>query len=325
MAAYVVVGELGTGKTLQAVAKIRDALMKGLPVATNIDLRLERLVHERKQVRLTRLPDWPVVEDFKRLGDAPGATKDPKTHGWIVLDEAAVFLNAREWAGEAGASKEEKAAAARARSQLIMWLRHARKHRWHLIILSQDLESLDAQVRRSLAQFVVQCRRLDSFTVPFLSPVTKMLGFGAIKLPQMHLGLVRLGSRMSGPPVDKWWLPDAVSLHGAYDTEQKIYGDNDGAATMLDGRSAPYLWKPRGWRELLWELLLWRWYPPSLARSRYDDARLSALGVTPSCKPHVSYAQWLARAAHAGALGGHLEVAGEAPEPAPGELLEEAA
>lgn len=291
MAAYVVVGELGTGKTLQAVNKIRDALQRGLPVATNIDLRVERLVGSDRRLRLTRLPDWPTAEDLMALGDAPGATVDQKTHGWIVLDEAAVFLNSRDWAGEPGLDKAEKDAAKKARAKLLMWLRHARKHRWHLIILSQDVESLDAQVRRALAQFVVQCRRLDSFTVPFLSTVTKLLGFGAVKLPQMHLGLVRLGSKPGGPPVDKWWLPDAKSLHGAYDTEQKIYGDNDGSATMLDGRHAPYLWKPRGFRELAWELLLWRWFPPSEARARYDDARLAAMGITPSYKPGLSYAQ----------------------------------
>jgi len=324
MAAFVVTGELGTGKTIHAVAKIRDALQRGLPVATNIDLNVERLVGPEKVCELTRLPDWPTVEAFRELGDAPRATKDQKTHGWIVLDEAAVFLNSREWAGSADMSKEEKQAAAKARSELITWLRHARKHRWHLIILSQDLESLDAQVRRSLAQFVVQCKRLDSYTVPFLSTLTKMLGFGAVRMPQVHLGLVRLGSRLGGPPVDKWWLPDARSLHGAYDTEQKIYGDNDGAATMLDGRRAAYLWKPRGWSEWLWETLLWRWWPPSEARSRYDDARLARMGVVPSCKlGPQSYAEWLqARAERSGPLGAE---GGEAAGPAPGEELHELA
>ena len=69
MAAYVVTGELGTGKTLQAVAKIRDALQRGVPVATNIDLRVERLVGPHKSFKLTRLPDWPTAEDLERLGD----------------------------------------------------------------------------------------------------------------------------------------------------------------------------------------------------------------------------------------------------------------
>lgn len=305
MASYIVVGELGTGKSLQAVRKIRDALVAGLPVATNIDLRIEKLVSSSKRANVTRLPDWPRFEDFAALGDAPGATVDERTHGYIVLDEGATFLNSREWAGSADASKDLKRAEAAARAKLITWLRHARKHRWHVIILSQDLESLDAQVRRALAQFVVQCRRLDSYTVPLLSPLLKMLGFGAVKLPQVHLGVVRLGSRLAGPAVDKWWLQplDMRELFGAYDTEQKIYGDNDGAATILDGQRAPYLWKPRGWREWLWEALLWRWQPPSEARSRYDDSRLAIKGAVPSWKPHVSYAKWsAARADRSGPL-----------------------
>ncbi|HGS4937265.1 TPA: zonular occludens toxin domain-containing protein, partial [Vibrio parahaemolyticus] len=35
---YFVTGKLGSGKTLTAVGKIREAFMRGVPVATNLDI-----------------------------------------------------------------------------------------------------------------------------------------------------------------------------------------------------------------------------------------------------------------------------------------------
>jgi len=288
MAVYVVTGELGSGKTLMAISKIRDALQRGCRVATNIDLRLERIVTGRKPRVVVRLPDWPRVEDFNRLGKAYEGPFDEKRFGWIVLDEMATFLNSREWNDKQGGEKPGAA-----RLKMINWLRHARKMRWHLLLLSQDLESLDKQVRAALAEHVVRCKRMDRFTVPMVSVVTKLLGLGAVTLPQVHMGVVRYGSGINSPIVDRWWLPDAKSLHGAYDTEQKILGEIDGPSTVLDARHAPYLWPPTGPYEILHSIAPGI-FPVSEARRRHDEFRLfERVGFTSAEPAAISYRDWL--------------------------------
>ncbi len=291
MTVHIITGELGSGKSIMAVSRIQAALLEGRRVATNMDIRLERLVTSRKPRDVTRLPDFPTLDDLKSLGKGyEGRKFDEKRFGLIVLDEAAMFLNAREYQGAADSDKEERKKEAAARLKMIGFLRHVRKQRWHLILVTQDAESLDAQVRRALMEHRVDCRRLDSFSVPIVSLLTKSIGLGAVKLPQVHLGVVYYKGKHK---VDTWWLPDAKLLHGAYDTQQKILGDNDGPATMLDASHAPYLWKPSGMYEALWELGLWRWFPPTMRRARYDDFRLYEQGkATPYKPPLPSYAEW---------------------------------
>ncbi|WP_324293838.1 zonular occludens toxin domain-containing protein, partial [Vibrio parahaemolyticus] len=50
---YFVTGKLGSGKTLTAVGKIREAFMRGVPVATNLDINLKEMLGRNK--RNTRL------------------------------------------------------------------------------------------------------------------------------------------------------------------------------------------------------------------------------------------------------------------------------
>jgi hypothetical protein len=316
---WVVVGGLGSGKSLQAVAKMRDALMAGRRVATNMDLRIEKMVTGRKPRDVYRLPDFPTMDDLKEMGcgygvEGDGAKFDEKKFGLIVLDEAAGFLNSREYQGAAGTTdKDERRREAAARMKLVLWLRHARKYRWHLILIVQDAESLDAQVRRALCDNVVDCRRLDSFNVPIISTLTKSIGLGGVKLPQVHLGVVRY----KGTKSDTWWLPDARWLHGAYETQQKIVGDIDGPAIMLDAAHAPYMWEPSGWREKLRSILP-GFFRESLERQRHDDFRLFEAGLTRYTPRPVSYAEWLAARrvtapeggpAHASCAGGEGEAA----------------
>jgi hypothetical protein len=294
MAVYIVKGELGSGKSLLSVSRMQKALEDGNRVATNMDLFLERLVGDRKPRDVTRLPDHPKLEDFRALGRGHEGRKGiEKKFGLIVLDEAATFLNSREWAGEADADKSDKQKQAKARSQLIAWLRHARKFRWHLILITQDVESLDAQVRRALSEHVVDCRRLDRYTVPFVSWITKLIGLGAVTMPQMHIGVVYYKGKNK---VETWALPFAQLIRDGYDTEQKILGDNDGAAVMLDQRHAPYMWRPRGLYNMLWRSFLWKWprlFPPSRAQVAHDDFRLFDKVGALYKQPVPTYAEWL--------------------------------
>ena len=50
MSVYCVTGKLGNGKTLVSVGRIRDALKKGLRVATNLDINLLALSKKKPKI-----------------------------------------------------------------------------------------------------------------------------------------------------------------------------------------------------------------------------------------------------------------------------------
>jgi hypothetical protein len=69
MAVYFVTGKLGGGKSLVSVSRIKLALLKGSPIATNIDINLKNMVgRQAKNTRIFRLPDKPTVSDFDAIG-----------------------------------------------------------------------------------------------------------------------------------------------------------------------------------------------------------------------------------------------------------------
>lgn len=330
MAVYVITGGLGAGKSLMAMSKMRDALQKGLRVATNMDIRLEHLVGgKRIRYDVQRLPDYPQLEHFEAIGDGyhdDGQRFDEKRFGWIFLDEVATFLNSREWnmdPNDEGPKEGAQKRAVQKRMALIKWLRHCRKHRWHLVLVTQGLSSLDAQVRNELVEHEVQCRRMDRLTVPFVSSITKLLGIGAVRPPQVHVGIVYYHELSPPRKVETWYLPDASSLYPAYNTQQVLDGDCLGYS-VLDGRHAPWLWPPRGLAarfQLAWPGL----FRPSPELRRHQWFRL-AEKAPPTYTQTRSFAEWDAseRARRRGPLG-EREALGEAAEPANEELLQDVA
>lgn len=196
MAVYFVTGKLGSGKSLACVSKIRDYLSDGRRVATNLDLELDQMFTYCKSSAV-RLPDKPRAEDLQALGPGYDAEDprdyDEKRFGLIVLDECGTWLNSREWN-----DKE--------RRKLIDWFLHARKHRWDVMFLIQDIESCDAQIVRSLCEHLVVCRRMDRF---------KVMG---ISLPKMHIANVYYG-RSTEVRVERWTYKGA-DLYNTYDTRQ---------------------------------------------------------------------------------------------------------
>lgn len=197
MAVYFVTGKLGAGKSLAAVDKIRDRLAQGRRVATNLDLYLDGMFTECR-TSATRLPDKPRAEDMFSLGQGY-ESDDPRDYdeskfGLIVLDECGTWLNSREWN-----DKE--------RRKLIDWFLHARKYRWDIIFLIQDIESCDAQIVRSLCEHLVVCRRMDRFKVMKL-----------FKLPRFHIANVYYG-RTTEVAIDRWTYR-GTDLFDAYDTRQ---------------------------------------------------------------------------------------------------------
>ncbi|MDR5875509.1 zonular occludens toxin domain-containing protein [Vreelandella gomseomensis] len=206
MAVYVVTGKLGAGKTLVAVGKIKDKLVQGCKVATNLDLNLDQLIGEKaKQTRCYRIPDKPVLADLKAIGTGTD-DYDENTNGLLVLDECGTWFNARSWNDKS-------------RQDVINWFLHARKLGWDIIFLIQDVTIMDKQARLALAEHVVYCRRLDRVTVPFVGALYSLFMGKKMPLPKVHLGIVKYGDSPQSLTVERWTYTGRA-LYPAYDTKQ---------------------------------------------------------------------------------------------------------
>ncbi len=218
MANWTLTGDLGAGKSIISTGKIMDFLMKGLPVATNMDIYPENFLPLTSRATHVRLPDFPSADHLWSLGMA-SSSRDESTFGLVALDELAVFLNSREWQGKA-------------RDQVIKYLRHVRKQHWHTLFITQDIESIDAQARRALIEHKVTCKRTDRLSIPFLGPVLRLFGFKGT-LPQLHLGIVRYGKQDFSPKVDTWKY-FGKRLYDAYNTDQ-VFTDEPERDITLTG------------------------------------------------------------------------------------------
>lgn len=218
MAVYFVTGKLGSGKSLVAVGKIRDYMIAGRRVATNLDIFTDAIFTNNKST-LTRLPDKPRAEDLHALGkgyenEAGKRGVDESRYGLIVLDECGTWLNSREWNDKG-------------RRALIDWFLHARKHRWDVIFLIQDIESCDGQILRSLCEHLVICRRMDRYRL------------FKLKLPKFHVATVYYGRADRGNFVERW-VYKGGDLYDFYDTEQAFDDGHEVHDGKLVDMRAPY-------------------------------------------------------------------------------------
>ncbi len=222
MAIYLVTGKLGSGKSLACVGRMRDALIDGRRIATNIDVKLEVLFPRRPRGRnVVRLPDKPSVFDLEALG-VGNASYDETKNGIIILDELATWLNSREWADKA-------------RQPVIDWLVHSRKHGWDVMFIAQDASQIDRQVRQALVEYLVVCRRLDRLRMPIIGPILQSLtlGFYDGRLPRVHIAAVRYGTEAHAMVAERW-VYMGNELFAAYNTRQ-IFSDGyeDGPFSVL--------------------------------------------------------------------------------------------
>ncbi|WP_337843174.1 zonular occludens toxin domain-containing protein [Rheinheimera sp.] len=210
MPVYVITGKLGAGKSLAAVGRIQEYLLQGRKVATNLNLYPENLMdYWKKNTELYRIPNKPTVHDLNALplGHDEDKPNDSR-NGALVLDECGTWFNSRSWNDKD-------------RGALIEWCRNARKKRWDIYFIIQDVSVMDSQARESFAEHVVYCRRLDRFNIPVLS------WFGQkIKMPKMHLAVVKYGDGAYAPTVDRWWY-NGANLYNCYDTEQSFSGNDE--------------------------------------------------------------------------------------------------
>lgn len=275
MAIYLVSGKLGAGKTLACVGVIRDALLSGRKVATNLDLNLDAMlppmVGRSRPLSCLRIPDKPSVEDLDFLG-CGNDEMDESKNGIIILDELASWLNSRTFNDKA-------------RAPVIDWLIHSRKHGWDVYFICQHIEQIDKQVRTSLVEYLVTCRRLDRLKIPFVGGLVKALSVGLLSgnLPKIHVGVVRYGTDQHAPIADRW-VYQAKDLYRAYNTRQ-VFSDSyaHGAFSYLSP------WHLIGWRTKTW-------------RDKLLDWIAARQPVRPALKPKHHIAAHLAKLPEAEAL-----------------------
>jgi len=245
MAIYLISGKLGSGKTLSSVGVIRDALLSGRKVATNLDLHLDKMLPAsrgkpkrsdglsaiRQPIQAVRLPDKPDVADLELLGEG-NPTMDETQNGVIVLDELATWLNSRTFNDKN-------------RAPVIDWLLHSRKYGWDVYFICQHLEQIDKQVRTSLVEYLVTCRRLDRIKIPFVGKLIQSLTAGYLtgNLPKIHVAVVKYGTEQHAPIADRW-VYRAHDLYAAYNTRQ-VFSDSYAIGSFS------YLtpWHLKGWKE----------------------------------------------------------------------------
>lgn len=212
MAVYLITGKLGSGKTLATVGRIRDYLNQGRMVATNLDLKLEKLVNPfAKNTKVIRMPDKPTVDDLENLPTPYEGEYNESKMGGIFLDECGTWFNTRDYRDKN-------------RQPLINKLLHIRKAGWDVFFIIQHIEMIDKQVRDALAEHIVYCQRADRLGLPLITPLSKLFGMN-IRPPKIHLALVKYGTSQFSPVVDRW-VYNGSDLYDAYDTRQ-VFGIND--------------------------------------------------------------------------------------------------
>jgi hypothetical protein len=206
MPVWFVTGKLGAGKTLVAIGKIHDYLIGGRRVATNIDIDIDELFRKRKNLKkkvdFVRIPDKPTVENMHMLGlGYEGDFIDDNKTGLLVLDELGTWFNTRNFRQDG-------------RKELIDYFIHARKFRWDIILLVQNISLVDKQLIDSLCEYHVKCKRSDRLKFMGMTP------------PNWHVGEVFY----NGIPETRKnrveaWIYTGKRYYKAYDSHQ-VFSEN---------------------------------------------------------------------------------------------------
>jgi hypothetical protein len=209
MTGWLITGVRGEGKSLAAVNKIREYGLQGRPVATNLDIYTDGLFPADSMALVYRLPDKPDIKDLEVLPIPYDVNYKGEDHnGLLVLDEVGTWGNSRSWNDKS-------------RLAVLAWLFLSRKLHWDIILLAQDVDTIDFQMRKTLCEYWVQSSRSDRNVIPFLGMILKSFGFN-YHMPLSFNYLIFYGFE-STKPQDKWSYDD--SCYTGYNTNQ-LFKDN---------------------------------------------------------------------------------------------------
>jgi hypothetical protein len=170
-----VTGTPGAGKSYYTVCQIIEALEAGKFVATNVELapgwehkvanhhplrwlipgRRRRLAASYRE-RVYISPDLDELFRLRLAGRKEG-------RGWMILDEAHNWMNARTWDSDED-GQSTKAEAVRRRLQVVRFFSQHRKLGWDIFLISQDEKNIDRQVR-SLFEYHIKLKNLRRMKV----------------------------------------------------------------------------------------------------------------------------------------------------------------
>lgn len=148
-------GRIGGYKTYSAVARMVKYFATGGSVYTNIELKLDAVrAYLRQRFRWELQPGQYVLLTDEQIGEfhkhTPSGTPDCPV--LVVLDEAHIWFNAREW------NKTSR--------ELLTFLTQSRKVATDIIFITQSMHNLDKQFMR-LVQYVWSFRDLQKWAFKF--------------------------------------------------------------------------------------------------------------------------------------------------------------
>lgn len=147
-------GTPGSGKSLHTAEKIYYALRAGRPVIANFDINQDFVMGRRKKhFDFVYTPNDQLSVDSLVHYSASYFSRHRMREDWIllVLDEAQLLFNAREW-GQNG------------RKEWLSFFSQHRKYGYEIILVAQFDRMLDRQIR-SLIEYEYIHRKVSNFGV----------------------------------------------------------------------------------------------------------------------------------------------------------------
>ena len=225
---YVVHGGMGQGKGLISVATICDYMNRGMKVCTNMDLNLEKLPLTKKALNtpIIRIADLPDKTFLEQIGSGFPDNLPPDEYaenkkGILILDEATVWLNSREF------SRKGK-------TDLVKYMAMLRKLGWDTFITIQDYEALDSQVRRGLGQAHIKCSAFVGLPIPVIGTLFSLFWLLVSSSLKWHRASYIQGTGLNAVLLqNKFYL--GKRYYNGYNTRQLYVEDsgNLGNSTML--------------------------------------------------------------------------------------------
>lgn len=168
-----------SGKTKYAIDLIHDYLKRGRTVATNLDLYLDKMGNI-KNPHVIRIPDHPRSIDLLNLGagypelEESDSNYDESKNGLVVIDELLTHLNSRSF-------KDKD------RLAIVSWFVQMGKYGWDLVLIGQDFEGVDKQLRDTTIDQLVNVKSgANYFGFGFLNAVAHKL-FDVFKVPKFSV------------------------------------------------------------------------------------------------------------------------------------------
>ena len=213
-----------SGKSKYAIDLIHDYLKQGRKVATNLDLFLDNM-DDIKDAHVIRIPDHPTSKHLTDLGvgypelEESDLNYDENKNGLVVIDELLTHLNSRSF-------KDKD------RLAIVSWFVQMGKYGWDLVLIGQDFEGVDKQLRDTTIDQLVSVKSgVNYFGFGFINSVVQRL-FSLLHIPKFSVARFYDGKSKSRKAHGyQFYIKDWT--HAWYNTAQKFLPD---VMTAKDGR-----------------------------------------------------------------------------------------